>query len=325
LDSNPKTFGRKARKVWKRLKFEPEDIKELRSRIVANITLLNAFNDRLTRDSLAKLVRYQDDQGRRVAIDWLSPVDYATQQNDFISRRQEGTGQWLLNSNEFQGWLNQSKQTLFCPGIPGAGKTIMTSVVIDHLNRKFENDASIGIAYIYCNYRRQLEQTPADLLLSLLKQLVQEQPSLPEKVKTLYDCHKDKRTRPSFDEISKVLHSIVADYSRAFILVDALDECQEEGRRSLLSEIFCLQAKTRASFFTTSRDILEITKEFKRSTSLTIRASDEDVRRYLDGHMSRLKCVSQNLTLQEKIKTEIAKAVDGMYVPSNIIRLCQVS
>ena len=201
----------------------------------------------------------------------------------------------------------------------------MTSVVINHLNRKFENDASIGIAYIYCNYRQQLEQAPADLLLSLLKQLVQEQPSLPEKVKTLYDCHKDKRTRPSFDEISKVLHSIVADYSRAFILVDALDECQEEGRRSLLSEIFCLQAKTGASFFTTSRDILEITKEFKRSTSLSIRASNEDVRKYLDGHMSRLKCVSQNLTLQEKIKTEIAKAVDGMYVPSNIIRLCLVS
>ena len=326
LDSNPKTFSRKARRVWKRLKFEPEDIKELRSRIVSNITFLNAFNDRLTRDSLVKLVRHQDDQGRRVIIDWLSPVDYATQQqSDFISRRQQGTGQWLLNSNEFQGWLNQNKQMLFCPGIPGAGKTIMTSVVVDHLNRKFENDASIGIAYIYCDYRRHLEQTPADLLLSLLKHLVQEQPLLPEKVKTLYDGHKDKRTRPSFDEISKVLHSIVAGYSRAFIIIDALDECEDEGRRSLLSEIFDLQAKTGASLFATSRYISEIMKIFEGSISLEIRASDEDIQKYLNGHISQLKCVSQNLGLQETIKTEIAKAVDGMYVPSNIIRPCQVS
>jgi hypothetical protein len=49
LDSNPKTFGRKTQKVWKRLKWEPEDIKELRSRIISNITLLNAFHGRLAR------------------------------------------------------------------------------------------------------------------------------------------------------------------------------------------------------------------------------------------------------------------------------------
>ncbi|OBT86225.1 hypothetical protein VE02_05891 [Pseudogymnoascus sp. 03VT05] len=38
-------------------------------------------------------------------LDWLTPIDYAPQQSDFISRRQTGTGQWLLNSTEFQSWL----------------------------------------------------------------------------------------------------------------------------------------------------------------------------------------------------------------------------
>ncbi len=49
LDSNPKTVGRKAQRAWKRLKWEPEDIKELRSRIIANIVLLNTFQVRLAR------------------------------------------------------------------------------------------------------------------------------------------------------------------------------------------------------------------------------------------------------------------------------------
>jgi hypothetical protein len=49
LDSYPKGLGKKARRVWKRLKWEPDDIRDLRSRIVANITLLNAFNRRLDR------------------------------------------------------------------------------------------------------------------------------------------------------------------------------------------------------------------------------------------------------------------------------------
>jgi Cdc6-like AAA superfamily ATPase len=268
----------------------------------------------------------QDSQERRqehrVIVDWLTSIDYAPQQSDFITRRQEGTGRWLLESNKFQEWLTKSKQSLFCPGMPGAGKTIITSIVVDHLCTRFQNDASIGIAYLYCNFRRQQEQKPADLLISLLKQLVQERPSMPENVTSLYNRHKDKRTRPSFDEISKVLHSVVADYFRTFIIIDALDECQasDGGRKRLLSEIFNLQTKTGASLFATSRFIPEIMKQFEESISLEIRAIREDVQRYLDGHMSQLpSCVSRNRDLQEEIKTEIIKAVDGMYVSSYAI------
>src|SRR6266536_6058887 len=97
------------------------------------------------------LIRLQNDQERRTVLDWLTPIDYAPQQSDFISRRQGGTGQWLLNSDEFQNWVNQRSQTLFCPGIPGAGKTMITSIIVDHLCTKFQNDASVGIAYLYCN------------------------------------------------------------------------------------------------------------------------------------------------------------------------------
>ena len=59
---------------------------------------------------------------KRKILTWLSPVDYGPQQSDHFSRRQEGTGQWLLDSDPFQQWLEQSKTTLFCQGIPGAGK-----------------------------------------------------------------------------------------------------------------------------------------------------------------------------------------------------------
>jgi len=318
-NSNARTFARKARRVWKRVKWEPDDIKEFRSRIAANITLLNAFNGRITKDNTVKLVRYQDNHERRAIIEWLTPIDYSTQQNDFISRQQEGTGQWLLHSKQFQDWLNEGERTLFCPGIPGAGKTIITSIVVEHLNAKFQNDTSIGIAYLYCDFKRREERKPADLLSSLLKQLVQEQSPVPESVKSLYERHKDKGSRPSLEEILKSLHSIATDYSRVFILVDALDECQISHAvcRKFLSEVFNLQNKTGTNIFATSRFILEIVKEFEGSISLEIRARDEDVQRYLDAHMSELPlCVSRNRALQDIIQAEVIKAVDGMYVPT---------
>jgi Cdc6-like AAA superfamily ATPase len=256
-------------------------------------------------------------QEHQIIADWLTPIDYAPQQSDFVARRQGGTGQWLLDSKEFNGWLDQSKQTLFCPGIPGAGKTIIASIVVHHLHTKFRSDLTVGIAYLYCNFRQQHEQKPTDLLLSLLKQLVQELPSIPESVKNLYTHHKDKRTRPSFDEISKALHPILADYSRSFIIIDALDECQatDGGRSKLLSEILNLQAKTGVSLFLTSRYLPEIVKEFEGSISLEIRASDEDVLRYIDGRISWLlrSRISKYPDLQNTIRKEILKAVDGMY------------
>src|ERR1700733_3943383 len=71
--------------------------------------------------------------------------NYASQQNDFIARRQEGTGQWLLDSGEYQTWLQSAKKTLFCPGIPGAGKTILAAIAIDNLTARFQKDRALAL------------------------------------------------------------------------------------------------------------------------------------------------------------------------------------
>jgi Cdc6-like AAA superfamily ATPase len=263
------------------------------------------------------LLHRQHDQEHEQILKWLTPIDYAPQQSDYIRRRQPETGQWLLGSAEYQAWLKTDKHTLFCPGIPGAGKTILTAIVIDHLNTRFQNDTDIGIAYVYFNYKQNVDkQNVNNLLLSLLKQLSQERPSLPDSVKALYDQHRNKRTQPSIDELSRALQSVAAMYSRVFIIVDALDECQASDgcRERFLSEIFTLQTKARANLFATSRYISNIEKEFERSTLLEIRASDEDVRRYLDSHVLQLPgFVTRSLELQEEIKAAIVEAVDGMY------------
>lgn len=250
---------------------------------------------------------------RQQILDWITPIDYATQQIDLISLRQEGTGQWLLDSAEFQAWLNSDEQILFCPGIAGAGKTILTSIVVEELTTRFHNNESIGIAYLYCNFRRLNEQKIDDLLASLLKQLADIQPSLPGTVKHLYDKHKTKWSRPSTHELSSAIQSVASLYSRAFILIDALDELSDFYRSKFISAIHSLRKKTRAKFFVTSRPIPDMGKIFQPCLSREIAASNEDVRTYLNGHMSLLrKFVLNRPELQEEIKTEITKAVEGM-------------
>ena len=138
----------------------------------------------------------------------------------------------------------------------------------------------------------------------------------------LVEHHRDRQTRPSFDEIFSELQSIVAGYQRVFIVIDALDECRvsDGGRTKFLTEILSIQGKTGVNLFATSRVDPAVAKLFEQSMSLEIRARNEDVQRYLDGQMSQLPSfVQSSPDLQDEIKTTISKAVDSMYVcpPTN--------
>jgi hypothetical protein len=187
--------------------------------------------------------------------------------------------------------------------------------VIYDLCNKFHDDTTVGIAYLYCNFRRQEEQKVEYSLANLLKQLAWGQSPLPGIVKELHSRHEARRTRPSLDEISRALHSVAITYSRVFIVIDALDEYQETNSSwtKLLTEIFNLRDKAGSNLFATSRFIPEIQKEFTSCLLLEIRASHEDIWNYLEKNMSQLpEFVTNDTVLQTEIKTEIEVAIEGM-------------
>lgn len=304
------------------MRWEPDDIRDFRSRISSNIALLNSFSDSFTREQVASLVkgqdqltRWQDQQHRQEILDWLTPIDYAAQQSDFVRRRQTGTGQWLLDSKEYQQWVAAKKETLFCPGVPGAGKTMMASIVVDHLHNTFRVDDSIGICYIYCSFRNTDKQNLDDLMAALLKQLLYSR-SLPlGGVRDLYDLHRERHTRPSMDELRKTLHSLAMGYSRLFVVVDALDECQtSDGCQSrFISELLALQSTMGANILATSRISSEIATRFDGAVLKEIRAIDDDIGKYLDSNLSHLAgIVSRDPALQREIKQKIMRCADGM-------------
>ncbi|KAH7353153.1 hypothetical protein BKA66DRAFT_516228 [Pyrenochaeta sp. MPI-SDFR-AT-0127] len=256
----------------------------------------------------------QDRQKHHLIMDWLSSADFPAQQSDFISHRQGETGQWFLDSPEFIEWVQGSSQTLFCPGIPGAGKTMMAAITVDHLQKTVQTP-DIGVAYLYCNYKRREEQTTSSLLAAMLKQLVQGQPTIAMPVLSLYDHHVVRRTRPSIDETLGAMQSVLANYRRVYVVIDALDECPDRDgtRNQLIRHCRSLQGKTDLRLMATSRHISDIEDKFKDMPWLEVRASNADVKRYVAGQIDRLaKCVQRDTELQELVQNKIVEAVDGM-------------
>ena len=248
-------------------------------------------------------------------IKWLAATDYTSQQFDLIKRKQAGTGDSVFNSPEYQAWLQVDGQTLFCHGAPGVGKSILTSMVVEDLARHFKNDKSVGVAYIYCNSHGKKEQEAHELLKSILLQLVQQLTVLPDFVQSLYAKCKNERLRePTVEEISDSLLSTAADYSRIFILINGIDECQASSVQwtTLLTKVFALRDSKNANVFITSRTIPKITEKFAKSTTIEIRASSQDVAKYLDGRMECLpQFVKDHPGLQDEIKSVIVEASDG--------------
>jgi hypothetical protein len=118
-----------------------------------------------------------------------------------------------LKSPQFIEWLEGKTKTLFCPGIPGAGKTMIASIVVDHLRTCFPDDKT-GKVFIYCLYKRQDNQQVDDLLASLLGQLVVWQSMVPESICEFYDKHRrGEKYRLSRNEILEALSSITKTYS----------------------------------------------------------------------------------------------------------------
>jgi hypothetical protein len=146
--------------------------------------------------------------------------------------------------------------------------------------------------------------------------LVDQLPRIPDGVRSLYEYHQPRRTRPSEDILSTQLQSTASAFSKVFVVVDALDECSETIREELIAKIRRLP--TNLQLMCTSRHLRSIEDYFVDSLQLEIRASDADIAAYIRAHIQcskRLKRhVKGELALGEDIVNTIVDKARGMSV-----------
>ncbi|KAK0438156.1 uncharacterized protein EV420DRAFT_1316688 [Desarmillaria tabescens] len=225
-----------------------------------------------------QIEKNQDDKRLMRVIAWLTDLNFKSVQAEKLSLRAGDTGRWFLESEQFRKWVDGSVRSscLWCPGNPGVGKTILSSIVIDYL-QSLDYEEKTLILGIFCDYQSVATQTIANLFCSLLKQLVQDH-GLTSSITSLYNEFYRKQTRPSIDILTKILSQELESFHRVYIVLDALDEFSDNngGRKELIDMIKSLGANIH--LFVTSRDITTIGTLFEEDTRLDIRASDDDIR-----------------------------------------------
>jgi len=187
-----------------------------------------------------------------------------------------------------------------------------SSVVIDTINKTVAS-STVGIAFLYCVYAERGDQTIAQLLGSIIQQLLLRQNVIPKGIQEMYDLQEHSNTDPDLAELSTHLKSIVSLFSRVYIVVDALDECDqsEKTRSALLDHLQNLDIHVQLLF--TSRPLGETPLGV---TQFKVTAQEDDMRKYLQVQIKKeaglAKLCNDNGGFEDEIIDKLIARAGGM-------------
>jgi Cdc6-like AAA superfamily ATPase len=245
-------------------------------------------------------------QGREQVLDWLCSHDYSNQLKINIDLHQAGTGLWFFKHHHFMDWKNSSgSSTLFCPGGPGTGKTVISAQVVMHLQNSFP-DIGKPILYIFCDYKMRPDQKIDDLLASLVRQLGFFSGDVFETLKLLCSKYKTKNLRLPQKDLLEELEKALKLVGDTYIIVDALDECDKEPRSRLIKELARMSSQCTIRLLATARGESDIEALFKGDSRLTIEAAEGDIKLYTER---RGESFAQDLVNNQDLRAEVVRAV----------------
>ncbi|XXG98946.1 hypothetical protein Hte_005279 [Hypoxylon texense] len=271
-------------------------------RIEATVNQLNELGSRNERDEM---------------LDWLSSLD-SPKTHDRIKQQYQG-GTWLLESGMFKDWKEKDINQIWYTGNPGAGKSVLASIIIEHLKlwaRSKRNGAMV--AYLYLSYESQPDM--GKLLGSLLRQFQTEGDPHPEVLQKFREYRQRGKfnsspQKPSLDDIKLMLSEVSANKT-VFVVVDALDEFNIESRGLLLQHIKDIESSVK--ILVTSR-VLEHLKRLQVGFKTgEIKAHVDDMDKYIEHEINFSPSLMSFPTLHEEIKTQVKRKSEQMFI---IVRL----
>ncbi|KAE8131477.1 hypothetical protein BDV38DRAFT_275887 [Aspergillus pseudotamarii] len=182
----------------------------------------------IAEDAAAAKILEQYTEYRHKILDWLSTLDFKTEQEDLFGRSVP-TGGWLLESDVFRRWAEGSRWQLRCYGEAGTGKTNLCAMVIDHLQKAFVLRRPVIYLYLSDDEHKRVQQTPDRLLGSMLKQLISCDPNvdIPEKLVDAYEG-RGNGAHSTSQIMKQAFQDLVAKQSRVYLIVDGLNQCSPE-------------------------------------------------------------------------------------------------
>ena len=263
---------------------------------------------------------YKLDEQREAIHRWLSASDPSTNHNNACRSRQATTGSWFLKSEAFTRWKEHNR-LLWLHGKPGCGKTILSSTIISELLRACHLRSEVSVAYFYFDFN-ELEKQKSDVMIrSLITQLSEQPTKELKELKLLFSFCNNGQRQPDTKSLLTVLKGILKGFNKAYVVLDALDECLD--RQQLLESVEEIQRwrLPQLHMLLTSRqlpdiqEVLELWTGSQNRIHIQSALVDADILIYVHERLQNdreLKRWRNKPQVQEEIKMTLMEKADGM-------------
>ncbi|KAF9869242.1 hypothetical protein CkaCkLH20_13287 [Colletotrichum karsti] len=166
----------------------------------------------------------------------------------------------------------------------GMGKTVLMSIVINKLLGMSSVNNNIACVYVYFDYRLQNEQNLTNVLSNLLLQLLQSRNGTSSKVQEFHGAWNRKRSHLGAKEYLEMLKAELKAFKTVYLVVDALDECQDDGEPHTLNSFLqaCQTFPETVRMLFTSRLFPRLEQLIQLDCKKSISVDEADIRSYLD-------------------------------------------
>lgn len=250
----------------------------------------------------------------------LPAVDYVNKHSQKSRLRQPGTTIWLRDTPQYISWFASSASTcLYCYGIPGSGKSVLSASLVDRLLESNVQDGSSPVFYYYCDYAEVQSLQPVSLIASLLQQAIQTFPL--DRFDENFLCLLDHGQRlPALSECMTCFVELLQEFQTAYIVIDGIDELKSEDQLFVLNLIDHLlrPATVTTKIFATSRiGEYPVHNSLKRHTCLKIAKEliDKDMSHFISEEIESIAQKNpalNNRSLKQDINDALVDGANGM-------------
>ncbi|KAL8655330.1 MAG: hypothetical protein Q9226_003086 [Calogaya cf. arnoldii] len=276
----------------------------------------------IVRANQTQLEKVKKEDAHRRIIATIPSVDAFAKHRKLQGISQEGTSTWILRHNAYKDWYDAARSsTVCCIGIPGSGKTVLASFVVDTLLTNAVSQNS-RVVYYYCDYADQRTLQPERILGTILKQFFVNGHIPGALEKKFPRGYGEDRHTLNFDDLVDLVFLAIRQTALTYIIIDGLDECERDARKEMSRFVDRLQGivSPTTKVFISCRQEDQILRSLQDvpMIDLTPSALKDDIRLFVAASVSSRMTSGElrirNPDLAKDITDELVGKAHGMFL-----------
>ncbi|KAF7976035.1 hypothetical protein HWV62_7932 [Athelia sp. TMB] len=296
----------------------------------------------------------QDDQKKEKIEKWMAAPDTSLNYKAAREKHQRGTGSWFVGGPDFKNWKDgppgsvlwlRGGRELFFLERPwhsytctlqldaerpycgeyrsflfyeGSYKSFNSSSAMENVKDSCRGKPSVGYAYFFFDGTSAQSKLAnhESMVRSIIMQLSRRFDGIPPALVELYEDEDNGCSQPVLSSLEDTLLQILQSFGAAYIVIDALDECEERPKLLRWMDSVTSQTSGFLHLMVTSRPEPDIKDRLRPLCNLcevdvADRRDLDDIRRYIDASLSEVHAWTDSQ--KELVRIALVNGADGVF------------